>query len=342
MKVILLKGHGRGITQIKFNREGDLLFTASKGTEVNLWLSDGERVGTYVGHTGAVYALDVNRASTRLITGGADNKVKVWDVESGKDLRTVSTFKTPVRGVSLSQGERYFLATTDAVLGYSATIQIFSFSDDPKRVSETPLFVMDLKPSRAKILDANWGPLNRHIFAATDDGRVLVFDVEARKLVHEITDNKKGSEVKRLTMSRDRYTFLTACTDHTARLYDSRTFQQIKVYETGRPCNSADFNPIMDHILLAGGQSASEVTTTRVDPTQFASRIHHKVFQEELALIPGHFGPVNDVRFNPDGQSFATGGEDGYVRLNFLDDSYFKGLSDDVYFQKINERVALR
>jgi hypothetical protein len=27
-RVIVLKGHGRGITQIKFNREGDLLFTA--------------------------------------------------------------------------------------------------------------------------------------------------------------------------------------------------------------------------------------------------------------------------------------------------------------------------
>ena len=233
------------------------------------------------------------------------------------------------------------MISTDSVLGYNATIQIFPFSEIPGELAAEPTGTFTMKP-RTKILDICWGPLNTHIFAATDSGRVLVIDSSTLQVVHEIADNKKDCDVKRITLSRDRYCFLTACTDHTVHLYDSRNFQMIKVYETGRPCNSADFSPEMNHILLAGGQSADQVTTTRVDPTQFASRIHHKIFQEELAMIPGHFGPVNDVRFNPDGRSFATGGEDGYVRLNFLDDTYFKGLSDEIYFKKLNERVALR
>lgn len=352
MKIVVLKGHGRGITQLKFNREGDLLFSASKSKEINLWRAkDGERIGSYHGHNGAVYALDVNRKSTRMITAAADNKAKVWDVELGTELYSIN-LQTPGRAIEFAQGDKKFAVATDAVMGYSSQILIFPFSEETSGLSNAPLQSINLAPSRVKVLGLAWGPLNKHIFAITDNGKILIYDSETLEKVKEITDNHdnapngEGCEIKRITLSKDRMCFLTASTDKTARLYDSTTFELIKVYETGRPCNSADIYPDndkgLDHILLAGGQSAAQVTTTRVDPTQFASRVHHKIFQEELALVPGHFGPVNDVRYNPNGTSFATGGEDGYVRLNILDETYFEGLSNEVYFAKLNNRVALR
>jgi len=42
----------------------------------------------------------------------------------------------------------------------------------------------------------------------------------------------------------------------------------------------------------------------------------------------GHFGPVNALTFSPDGKGFASGGEDGYVRLHHFDKSYYE-LDDD-------------
>ena len=62
---LLLKGHERSLTYIKYNREGDLLFTCSKDHTPTVWRSDsGDRLGTYDGHNGTVWSLDITREST--------------------------------------------------------------------------------------------------------------------------------------------------------------------------------------------------------------------------------------------------------------------------------------
>jgi translation initiation factor 3 subunit I len=80
----MLHGHDRPITQIKYNREGDLLFSSSKDSTPNVWYSiNGERLGTYDGHQGAVWCLDVDWMCQYLLTGSADCSLKLWDVETG-------------------------------------------------------------------------------------------------------------------------------------------------------------------------------------------------------------------------------------------------------------------
>ena len=57
-KPIILQGHERSLTQIVFNAEGDLLFSASKDNVVNVWYtSNGERLGTFNGHNGSVWTI---------------------------------------------------------------------------------------------------------------------------------------------------------------------------------------------------------------------------------------------------------------------------------------------
>jgi len=97
----------------------------------------------------------------------------------------------------------------------------------------------------------------------------------------------------------------------------------LKTYDTGRPVNAASISPLKEHVIVGGGQSAEAVTTSRMDSSQFKVRFFHKIFQEELGSTAGHFGPVNTLSFSPDGHSFASGGEDGYVRVHHFDQSYF-------------------
>ncbi|CAL1284212.1 unnamed protein product [Larinioides sclopetarius] len=92
MRPLMLHGHERAITQIKYNREGDLLFSCSKDPTPNVWFSiNGERLGTFDGHNGAVWCIDVNWDSTKVATGAADAKAGLWDLETGKCLTMIDT-----------------------------------------------------------------------------------------------------------------------------------------------------------------------------------------------------------------------------------------------------------
>ena len=63
IRQIMVKAHTRPLTMVKYNREGDLLFTTGKDHTPSIYYADnGERIGTYDGHNGTVWCIDVNCA----------------------------------------------------------------------------------------------------------------------------------------------------------------------------------------------------------------------------------------------------------------------------------------
>ncbi|CAN4119548.1 unnamed protein product [Withania somnifera] len=301
MRPILMKGHERPLTFLKYNRDGDLLFSCAKDHTPTVWFADnGERLGTYRGHNGAVWCCDVSRNSSRLITGSADQTAMLWDVQTGTQLYTF-TFDSPARSVDFSVGDKLAVITTDPFMGLTSAIHVKHISRDPsEQIGES---VLILKGPQGRINRAVWGPLNKTIISAGEDAVIRIWDVETGKILKESDKeigHKKG--ITSLQKSVDGSHFITGSLDKSAKLWDIRTLTLIKNYTTERPVNAVAMSPLLNHVVLGGGQDASAVTTTDHRAGKFEAKFYDKILTEEIGGVKGHFGPINALAFNPDGK----------------------------------------
>ena len=70
--------------------------------------------------------------------------------------------------------------------------------------------------------------------------------------------------------------------------------------ENGSSTNTLSLS--CSQVVLGGGQEAMEVTTTTTKAGKFEARFFHMVFEEEIGRVKGHFGPINSLKFHPNGK----------------------------------------
>jgi len=317
----MLKGHEGPITKVKYNKEGDILFScARKDKTPCAWYSDnGERIGTYEGHEGAVWDIDVNWSTTQLLTASGDRTARLWDVQYGTELYRFD-HGSPVRACGFAEGGKMIFTAQEDSMNQPAALFVYNITDDIKQQEPEPSREMFNEES-GKIFSAEWGALNQYIVTANADGTVRKWNVETGKEEARVVAHTK--EVRCLQFSPDKTMFATASGDKTAKLFDARSFKVIKTYKSDRPLNAVSVSPLGTHVIVGGGQDAMNVTVTSSKVGHFQVDFFHMVYQEYMGNVKGHFGPVNTLSFSPDGKGYASGGEDGYVRLHHFDKDYF-------------------
>lgn len=314
----MLQGHERSITQIRYNREGDLLFSSSKDNRPNVWFSiNGERLGSYNGHQGAIWCIDVDWTSTKFMSGSGDMTLKLWSVETGKNVATIET-KSSVRCCNFSFSGNQAAYSTDRAMGQDCELSIIDVRVMDSSLDDA-LPILKLPMKHSKITSMMWF-LDETIITGHENGMVATYDTRMGREINSVKEHT--SVIQDMQLSKDMTMFVTASKDSTAKLFDVDTLSCLKTYKTERPVNSAAISPIYEHVALGGGQEAMDVTTTSSRAGKFDSRFFHLVYEEEFARLKGHFGPINSLQFHPDGKSFASGGEDGFVRIQVFDPSY--------------------
>ncbi|KAI7866713.1 WD40-repeat-containing domain protein [Spinellus fusiger] len=323
MRPILLQGHTRSLTQIKYNREGDLLFSVSKDKNVNVWYShNGERLGTYSGHQGSVWTVDVNSTSTMIVTGAADNTAKLWNTQTGRCLKTWE-FKTAVKHVEFNEDDTMVLCVTEERMGFSGTVTVLAVNPQLDAAQSDERIATIINTDGPKAVVAGWGYLNKYIISGHVDGSIVQWDWKTNEKILSIQPH--SDILTDIQFSTDRTYFITASKDKTAQIFESDSLTLKKTYTTDTPLNSACFTPkYQEFVIVGGGQDAMSVTTTSARAGKFESRFYHKILEEEVGRVRGHFGPINTIAVHPDGKSYSSGGEDGYVRVHHFDPDYFK------------------
>jgi len=321
MKPVALSGHSRSLTQIKYNTEGDLLFSVSKDSVPSVWYAhNGERVGSFEGHNGTVWCCDPMYDSSLLLTGSADNSCKLWDIKTGVNVATIET-KSAVRTCNFSySGDKLFFST-DKTMGQHSELRVYTVEDMRSQGgAATPILTI---PSEAsKITSAVWGPCDDTIITGHENGMLVSWDVATGDELNRTKDHT--SNINDIQYNKDMSFILVASKDFNSTLYDVENLVAVKTYKTQRPVNSACISPLKEHVLLGGGQDAMSVTTTGSKVGKFEATFFHLIFEEEIGRVKGHFGPINTLAFHPSGRGYASGGEDGYIRLHDFDPSYFE------------------
>ncbi|KAJ5692531.1 Eukaryotic translation initiation factor 3 subunit I [Penicillium macrosclerotiorum] len=327
MRPILLSGHERSLNQIKFNKDGDLIFSVSKDKVVCAWWSaNGERLGTYSGHQGAIWTVDVSPNTVLLATGSADNTVRLWNIKTGECVKTWD-FPTAVKRVAFSPDGSKLLAVTEKRMGFLGTIAVFDIAYGDGNLgglevqAEEPSLRITCTESKATV--AGWSYLAKYIIAAHEDGSVSQYDPKTGDQVKNIQAHEFDHQINDLQFSPDRTYFITASKDKSAKLISASNLEILKTYIADTPLNSASITAKKDYVILGGGQAAMDVTTTSARQGKFEARFYHKVFEDEIGRVRGHFGPLNTIDVHPAGTAYASGGEDGYVRVHHFDKSYF-------------------
>ena len=149
------------------------------------------------------------------------------------------------------------------------------------------------------------------ILTGHESGKVALFDARSGE---EVLSNERAhmDVVTDLQLSADRSYFITSSKDKTARIHDAKTLTVLKTFSTETPLNSAALAPNMPYVrfpfslgsieicstrgakvLLGGGQEAMSVTTTSLRQGKFEARFWHRIFEEEVGRVKGHFGPLN-------------------------------------------------
>ncbi|CAH1390604.1 unnamed protein product [Nezara viridula] len=281
-------GHTRPVVHLAFSditESSYFLISASKDGKPMLRQGDtGDWIGTFEGHKGAVWGVSINKDATRAASGAADFNAKIWDSVSGGELLSIP-HKHIVKSVHFSSDSTRLATGSNEKL-----LRIWD-------LSKPDVPVVEFSGHQGGIRHVNYCENDQRLVSCSDDKTLRVWDISSGKEVHKLDFESTPSS---LEVSQDGRIF-TVAAGSIVSFWDAQSLKLLKEYRVPTQANSASLHPDKG-IFVCGGDDL------KMYKFDFATGT-------EIESFKGHFGPIHVVRFSPDGELYASGSEDGTLRL---------------------------
>lgn len=318
-------GHTRPVVHLGFSpmqeTDGTYLFVSSC-KDGNPMLRDwrGDWVGTFVGHKGAVWQTKLSSDSSRALSGSADFTAKLWDTYTGTALASLP-HEHIVRTVAIGPG-----GTRALTGGQEKKVRLWDLS----RVGEVGEATAN---GNANMNGAKGGATN----GSSAVGDPSFFKAPGLATAHDGT-------VKSVIWGGENFG-VSAGDDGVVRWWDLRTLASPFHLKLPEAPTSMELSVPTQTLTITHGKTVSFVPLSGPEsgPSHQVGLAHapscaslHPVYGdrfvagsvgdpwvrvyglehgEEREVYKGHHGPVHCVEYSPDGEMYATGSEDGTIRL---------------------------
>lgn len=287
--------HNRPITEVKFHPDGDVFFASSKDTTATMMNLDGQLLGSFEQHEGAITTLDA--IDNTLVTSGLDLRILRWDILKGV-VQGEYKVDSVVRGIDL-RGQGVFC--TDKSMNKESFVGMIDLRSN-KYTKILPLKVSSTKTYKH----------GDCVVFSDVDGCVSKIDLRNNQIIS--TQRIHQSRITNIRPSFCRSFFVTSSDDFSVKIVDFETLAIKKKFECEEPINCACISSGNNILVAVGGINARDVTTTKGKGT-FDTYFYDVVTRKKIGSYKTHFGTINSVDIHPRTQCYCSGGEDGSVCL---------------------------
>jgi WD40 repeat protein/serine/threonine protein kinase len=326
------RGHHGPVYAAAFSPDGEFVATGGYDKRVLLWrpsdlrgfdfenvirnatLREGEQAASsaippaefqvLAGHSAAVRDVGFDALGQRIVSGGHDNTIKIWDAATGLELKTLRGHDSWVRSCVFSPDDRWVMSAS-----YDQQAKRWSI-DQYEEVRRVPRGRI-LEGHAGDILAAAFSQDRQYVVTASRDRTARKWNVaDSREVV--CFEEGHAFLASNAVFFSDGKRLATSAIDNTTRIWDLTSGTElVTLNETGRSAALAVSRDGRWVVTGSVGTSAQLWELTRTSNEDGYLALAGEVRQK----LTGHKAVVNTVAFSPDDQLVFTGDGNGVGKL---------------------------
>lgn len=254
------------------------------------------------GHARRARALAFSPDGAILASSGDDRQIKLWNAASGAELAAIRAHDQPIASLAFSPktGEL-------ASASLDGSLKLWRIQrDEPRPGGASPRLVAELRPPGSSALRCAAFSNDGELLAASGDSpEILIFERSGDQSSFSIPNAHRAAITSLAFAPTTPPLLATASRDSTLRVWEPLTGLRLDTKSVGGPLLALAYSPDVDpapRLLAAAGERRV------INSWDTRNR-------NEADLARGHPRAVRSLAFSPDGLIFATGCDDGVVRL---------------------------
>ncbi|KZP17833.1 WD40 repeat-like protein [Athelia psychrophila] len=295
---------------------------------------------TLEGHKGGVYAVAYSPDGTHIVSGSADNTIRIWDAETGEAVgEPLRGHTNEINCVAYSPNGRHIVSGSDdktiriwdaetgesvgePLIGHTAAIWAIACSSNGAHIisgsADNTIRCWDAVTGKAvgEPLRGHTGiiyavayslPDGRHIVSGSDDNTLRIWAAETGEAVGEPLSGHTGT-INCVAYSPDSKHIISGSDDGTIRIWDAKTGEAV-----GKPIRrSAGENT---HVVLSVACSPDGKHIVSGWADGIICIWDAETGEAIGEPFEGHTSAVRCVAYSPDGAGIVSCSDDGTVRV---------------------------